>query len=424
MATVLLLSALLFASACVPGVAAVDSRAGAVAGAANDSPAASDAHSTVRAKARAGVPPAGDAPAKSLILFIGDGMGVQITSIARIYAEKEAGAELNMISLANQGATGLVGTHSADKLVTDSAASGTAIATGVSTNNGVVGMAPDGGVLQNLFEVALWEGKAVGVVTTTSVTDATPASFLAHVRQRDQHEEIAGQIVEGSASVVMGGGRIFFQPPPKGKRKDGRDLVETARKKGFQVVFTAEELASAAGSESADGGRLLGLFSREVMPYELDRDKALVPSLVDMMTAAIDILDDDPDGFVLVVEGGRIDHAEHENSIEDALADLFAFDEAIGLAMDYQKSDSTLALVVTADHDCGGPAITGTSYSYPHYGALDKIEEGASEFLQWISGHHTGTMVPVFASGPGSWRFTGVMHNTELHARLAWLLGF
>jgi alkaline phosphatase len=218
---------------------------------------------------------------------------------------------------------------------------------------------------------------------------------------------------------------MFFQPPPDGKRTDGRDLVRAAREQGFQVVFNAEELASAGEDFASSGeGRLLGLFSREVMPYELDRDEELVPSLAEMMTRALDIVDDDPDGFVLVVEGGRIDHAAHENSIEDALADLFAFDEAIGLAMAYQESDSSLAIVVTADHDCGGPAITGTNYSYPHYGALDEIDEGGSEFLKWISGHHTATMVPVFAAGPGSWRFTGIMHNTGLHARLAWLLGF
>ncbi|MGD8627743.1 MAG: alkaline phosphatase [bacterium] len=402
-----LLTTLLSLAICVPGIAG-DSGAWAAAGSSSGTDGSIGA----------------GAPARSMILFIGDGMGVQITSIALLVAEKERGAPLNMTRLANQGAAGLVSTYSADRLVTDSAASGTALATGVMTNNGVVGMAPDGGILQNLFEIAVWEGKAVGVVTTTSVTDATPASFLAHVRSREEHENIAAQIVEGSANVVLGGGRMFFQPPPEGKRSDGRDLVETARERGFQVVFTAGELEVAARSESVGQGRLLGLFSRDVMPFELDRDKAQVPSVADMMSRAIDFLDDDPDGFVLVVEGGRIDHAEHENSIEDALADLFAFDEAIGRAMTYQEADSTMAIVVTADHECGGPAITGTSYSYPHYGALDKIDEGDSEFLQWISGHHTATMVPVFASGPGARRFTGVMHNTELHARLAWLLGF
>jgi alkaline phosphatase len=358
------------------------------------------------------------APARSVILFIGDGMGVQITSIAVLYAEKELGAELNMIRLANQGTTGLMTTHSADKLVTDSAASGTAIATGVMTNNGVVGMAPDGRVLRNLFEDAIREGKAVGVVTTTSVTDATPASFMAHVPYRGEHEDIAGQIVESGVNVVLGGGRMFFQPPPQGERRDGNDLVEIARERGYQVVFTAARL------KAAGGGSLLGLFAGEVMPFELERDEVVIPSLAEMTMKALDILDDDPDGFMLVVEGGRIDHAAHGNSIEDALADLFAFDEAIGLAMAYQQRDSTLTIVVTADHDCGGPAITGTSHAYPHHGALDEIEEGESEFLRWVSGHHTATMVPVFAAGPGADRFKGVQHNTELHTRLAWLLGF
>jgi alkaline phosphatase len=366
------------------------------------------------APARAGT----EAPARSVILFIGDGMGVQITSIAVLYAEKELARELNMVRLANQGATGLVTTHSADKLVTDSAGSGTAIATGVMTNNGMVGIAPDGGVLQNLFEVAVWEGKAVGMVTTSMVTDATPASFMAHVRSRGEHEDIARQIVEGSAGVVLGGGRSFFHPPPQGTRKDGHDLIEIAKERGYQVAFSAEEL------KAAGKGRLLGLFAQDVMPYELDRDQAAIPSLAEMTMKALDILYEDPDGFMLVVEGGRIDHAAHENSIEDALADLFAFDEAIGKAMAYQQQDSTLTIVVTADHDTGGPAITGTSHAYPHHGALDEIEEGDSEFLSWISGHHTATMVPVFAAGPGAGRLTGLQHNTELHGRLAWLLGF
>lgn len=358
------------------------------------------------------------APARSVILFIGDGMGVQLMSIAVLYAEKELDSDLNMIRLADRGATGLVITSSADKLVTDSAASGTAIATGVMTNNGVVGMDPHGGVLQNLFEVAVWEGKAVGVVTTTSVTDATPASFMAHVRQRGEHEEIARQIVEGSVDVILGGGRMYFQPPPQGERKDANDMIEVARDRGYEIAFTAEDL------ESAGRGSLIGLFAPDVMPFELDRDQAAVPSLAQMTMKALDILDDDPDGFMLVVEGGRIDHAAHGNSIEDALADLFAFDEAVGQAMAYQQRDSTLTIVITADHETGGPAITGTSHAYPNYDTLDEIEAGKSEFLRWISGHHTATMVPVFAAGPGAVRFTGVQHNTELHTKLAWLFGF
>ncbi len=359
-----------------------------------------------------------EGPARSVILFIGDGMGVQLISVARLFAEKEYGVELNMLRLANQGSTGLVGTNSADKLVTDSAASGTAISTGVMTNNGVVGMDPNGGVLQNLFEIAVWEGKAVGVVTTSLVTDATAAVFLAHVPSRNMHHDIARQIIEGQAEVVMGGGALFFRPPPEGNRQDARDMLELARERDFQVAFTADEM------RAAGAGRLLGLFDPELMPYELARDTTTVPSLAEMTMKALDMLDDDPDGFMLVVEGGRIDHAAHENNIENTLADFFAFDEAIGQAMAYQEQDSTLTIIVTGDHDTGGPAITGTGYAYPHYGALDDMDEGKSGFLGWISGHHTATMVPVFAAGPRAGRFDQVVQNTELNAKLAWVLGF
>jgi alkaline phosphatase len=286
------------------------------------------------------------------------------------------------------------------------------------TNNGVVGMDPNGGVLQNIFEVAAWEGKSVGVVTTSLVTDATSAVFLAHAASRDMHHDIARQIVEGQATVVLGGGRVFFRPPPEGNRQDANDMLVAARERGFQVAFNADEM------NAADGARLLGLFARELLPYELERDTTAVPSLAEMTMKAIDMLDDDPDGFLLVVEGARIDHAGHENSIDNALADLYAFDEAIGRAMAYQEQDSSLTIIVTADHETGGPAITGTSYAYPHHEAIAEIDDGDSDFLLWLSGHHTATMVPVFASGPGAERFDGVQHNTELHTKLAWVLGF
>jgi alkaline phosphatase len=358
------------------------------------------------------------APARSAILFIGDGMGPQIVSIVKVYAERSLGRELNMVRLANTGVAGFMTTHSEDRLVTDSAASGTAIATGFKTNNGVVGMTSDGEEARNLFEEAVEHGKSVGVVTTTSVTDATPAVFMAHVPSRDSHFDIAKQILESNVSVVLGGGSMFFLPPERGRRPDGADLTERAKDLGFEVVFESHGLAAASGK------RLLGLFAPDCIPYELLRDEARIPSLSEMMERALDILADDPDGFLLVVEGGRIDHAEHDNSIADAIADFLAFDDAVGEAMTCQGRDSSLTIIVTADHDCGGPAITGTSYAYPSYDYLDKIAEGKSQFLRWISGHHTATMVPVFAGGPGAERFGGVMDNTHLHDNLEWLLGF
>ena len=174
---------------------------------------------------------------------------------------------------------------------------------------------------------------------------------------------------------------------------------------------------------AAEGDRLLGLFSDAELPYERVRSTDKIPSLVEMTLKALEMLSEDPDGFLLVVEGGRIDHAEHENSISDAVTDFLAFDDAIGEGMQYQAVDSTVTIVVSADHDCGGPAITAAGYGYPSHGQVDKIADEGCRFIRWVSGDHTGTMVPVFARGPGADRFSGIMDNTELHDDLADLLG-
>jgi alkaline phosphatase len=265
--------------------------------------------------------------------------------------------------------------------------------------------------------MAVGKGKAVGVVTTTSVTDATPAAFLAHVPNRGRHHEIAEQIVAGDAGVVLGGGYMYFLPSDGGTRADGRDLAAEARDQGFEVVFDREGLLEARGD------RLLGLFAPDVMPYETLRDEESVPSLTEMMQAAVRILAADPDGYVLIVEGGRIDHAEHGNDVGNAIGDLLAFDECIGSAMEYQAVDSTLTIVISADHDCGGPAITAGGYGYPGYQEVETITEEGSPFVKWVSGDHTGTMVPVFARGPGAGRFSGIQDNTDMFRNLAWLLG-
>lgn len=356
-------------------------------------------------------------PAESVIFFIGDGMGPQIVSIAKIYSEMSLEASLSMVQLANTGVTGYMTTHSRDRLVTDSAASGTAMATGVKTNNGSVGTAPGGRRLVNLFEAAVAEGKSVGVVTTTSVTDATPGSYLAHVPSRQMEFEIARQIVDSDAAVVMGGGWLYFLPPERGKRPDGDDLTVEAQSNGFEVVYDKESL------EDFDGERLLGLFAPDDLPFESARPRGEVPSLSRMMDTALEVLSADPDGFLLVIEGGRIDHAEHDNMISEAIGDFLGFDAAIGRAMEYQDEDPALTIIISADHDCGGPAITAGDYGYPSYEELDSLVREDCAIVGWVSGDHTGTMVPVFARGPGAERFSGIQDNTDMHDNIAWLLG-
>jgi len=354
--------------------------------------------------------------ARSLILFIGDGMGPEMLSLAKIYSDKVLGTSLNLATLSATGTMGMVTTYSANRLVTDSAAGATAIATGVKTNNGMVGQSPEGEVLVSLLELASGAGKSVGVVTTTSVTDATPASFLTHIAARGKEIDIAVQMVGSDAVVVMGGGRAFFTADG-GKRTDGRDLIAEARVKGFDVAFDREGLAAAGGR------RLLGLFADEDIPFEGERVAYETPSLAEMFLKALRMLADDPDGFVLVVEGGRIDHAEHENNLAEAMGELLAFDEAIGEAMQYQRSDSALIIVVTADHDTGAPALTATDRGYPPVESAGSLLDKDYGFLAWLSRNHAGTMVPVIARGPGDDIFAGLRDNTDTNRSMISILG-
>jgi len=349
--------------------------------------------------------------AKSLILFIGDGMGPEMLTMATLYSQKVGRTDLNLVALANSGRSGLVTTYSSNKLVTDSAAGATAVATGTKTNNGMIGVAPDKTRLENLLEKAVKKGKSVGVITTTSVTDATPAAFLAHAGSRTEEAGIAGQIVAGDAIVVMGGGRKYF------KGVGDPDLVAEARDKGFDVVFDKE------GLRARQGNRLLGLFADDDMPYEGERVEYETPSLSEMFDVALRMLTGDPDGFVLVVEGGRIDHAEHDQSLGGALDEVFALDIAVGHALEYQQSDSTLTIVVTADHDTGAPAFTSTEKGYPPAEDMEAlVREGG--FTKWLSGNHTSTMVPMFARGPGEVLFSGIRDNTYINHAIVAILDF
>jgi alkaline phosphatase len=204
-------------------------------------------------------------------------------------------------------------TASADFAVTDSAAGGTAIAAGVKTNNGVVGLDPDGNELVTILEQAKMQGKAVGLVTTTQMAHATPASFAAHVPDRLMMTEIARQMLANGVEVLLGGGEDEFLPttatgcyPQPGKRADGRNLIEEALADGYTYVCDAAGLAAV---EPGSTSRLLGLLADEQL------SRPFAPSLAELTRQAIDILDQDPDGFFLMVEGGQIDTAAHNNKL-------------------------------------------------------------------------------------------------------------
>ncbi len=336
---------------------------------------------------------------RNIILFVGDGMGItQITS-ARIYAVGPDGR----LTMDRFPITALVTTHSADQLVTDSAAGATAMATGVKTRNGMVGMSADSTAYLTILEAAQALDKATGLVATSSITHATPACFAAHVPNRKMEPEIALQLIQRRVNVLLGGGKKFFLPAGRkgGAREDNLDLLAMARERGYTVAETREEM------EKAQGDFLLGIFAEEGLTTRRPE-----PTLAEMTQKALEILRNDMEGFFLMVEGSQIDWGSHQNDTDKTIRQLLLFDEAIKVAVDFAIKDLHTLIVITADHETGGMALEG--------GTL----RGKNLDIDWTTHYHTGQSVPLFAFGPHALSFSGVMDNTDIPKRFAALWGF
>jgi alkaline phosphatase len=370
-----------------------------------------------------------DGPAKNVIIFVGDGMSVATVTAARILDGQLRGVdgESNSIAVDTFPYLGLAKTYSHDGQVSDSAPTATAMVSGVKTNNGVIGVntnvqqgdcaAEAGNTVTTLFEVAEGKGLATGVVSTATITHATPAATYAHTANRNWERkadegclDIADQLVKWTAGgdgfeVALGGGRANFLPAETadpedegamGGREDGRDLTAewTAKSNQHAYVWNAEGLGAL---DMAAGTKVLGLFERSHMEYEADRanDTAGEPSLAELTSFAIERLKQDEDGFVLMVEGGRIDHAHHGGNAYRALHDTLAFDAAIKAALEATNREDTL-IVVTADH-----SHTLTINGYPDRGnpIFDVVREGGEVSLA-ADGKPYTTLG--YANGPGS----------------------
>lgn len=329
---------------------------------------------------------AGAAPrAKNVILFVGDGMGVSTVTAARILDGQRKGldGEENSLSFETFPFTGLVKTYNTDAQTADSAGTMSAMVTGVKTRIGVFGVddgarrgdcaSSRGRELVTALELAELAGKSTGIVSTARITHATPAATYAKSPERDWEDDsglpapareagcrdIASQLLDSTASmrerldapgidgidVILGGGRANFLPGEAGRRSDGNNLVDRwlGQTPGGVFVDTRESLLSAPAD-----ARLLGLFTDSHMSYEQDRP-ASEPSLTDMTLAALERLEGNPEGFFLMVEAGRIDHAHHAGNASAALRDTIALSEAVQAAMARTDSEDTL-IIVTADH--------------------------------------------------------------------------
>lgn len=314
-----------------------------------------------------------------VILFIGDGVGIAYWSAALIASDALAVQRLPVV--------GLVDTRPSTGGVTDSAAGATAYATGVRTYNGAIGVGPDSQPRQTVLELARERGLATGLVATSSITHATPAAFAAHVPSRAEEFAIATQMAKQNITVLLGGGRKFFRGT---SRPDSVDLLGQLRRT-YTYLDSPDSLAPVVGRRPR---ALLGLFAEEGMPPVAGRS----PSLHDLTVSALAVLDRDPDGFFLMVEGSQPDWRGHENArLAELIGEVTDFDLAIGAALDYQRRRPETLIVVVADHETGGLALQADSTGHL-IGA-------------YTSTSHTAEMVPLFAGGPGASQFAGILPN-------------
>jgi alkaline phosphatase len=301
---------------------------------------------------------AGIAPTpKFIFLFLADGAGIAHLEITRQYKREILREDMVITDkIMREGKVGLMTTHAANSLSTDSAAGATALASGCKAKIGVLGVCADGSVPSTVMEVAKQRGLKIALVTNSTVYDASPAAFVCHVPNRRDYAAILNRYLDLEPDIIMGGGRSQFLPRsrPGSRRKDETDLLALFAKKGYRQVFDKREL------EQVGAGKILGLFGLDEMSFEIERDKNIEPSVYDMTRAVIRQLHDrNPDGFFAFIENENIDTASHLSDIASVIHDYREFDRAVGLAYEfYRKYPRETLILVTSDHETGGLGFT------------------------------------------------------------------
>jgi alkaline phosphatase len=318
---------------------------------------------------------ADDARPKNIIILFADGVAATQWELGRYSARvlRNQGFAATDIVF-KDGAFGVLSTNPRDAFVTDSAAAASAMSTGVKVDNFAVSMTPDGKPHRTTMEAAKAAGKKIGLVTTAEIYDASPAAFSVHAKNRREAQSIVDQYLVMEPDVLIGGGRDYFLPKtsPGGKRSDGKDVIAAFAQKGYAIAQDTKSMKSAAGA------KLLALFADEDMSFEIDRDPAKEPSMAEMTQAALKALSSSsPKGFVLFVENENTDTAGHYNDAAGVMRALWAFDEALRVALDFRsKAPGDTLIVVTGDHETGGLSATyarrpGSGDARPFAGIAD-----------------------------------------------------
>ena len=358
-----------------------------------------------------------------IIVFVSDGMVARHLTAARLY---EGGAD-HRLALDAFPYSAIVANSARDFAVPDAAAAATALATGVKVNHRNVALDPKGQPLRTLLELAKAQGRAVGLVTNGKLTDPAPAAFYAHLADARDEESIAAQLVDrADIDVVLGGGLQNFLPAgAKGTRKDGRDLLAAMQRKGCEMVWTKADLENAATFR--DKG-IVGVFTPGPMAFSDEIESgSQQPSLSDMVRRAIEFLQVNGRGYLLIVDAGLVTEAAERNNGERTINETLATDRAIATAVKYAGDDSLI--VAVGKHGIGGLTLNGYPLRQDHGVALLGTTASGYPSLTWATGPASGNEPAAFltasalntaedviaaAKGPGAEKLHGFLDNTAI----------
>jgi len=294
---------------------------------------------------------------KNIIVLFSDGVTASQWEFGRKTSELIRQKPFLVIEeIMKKGYFGLMTNYSADAYITDSAAAASAMSTGFKVNNGAISMTPDGKSPETITQFAKSQGKRIGLITTATVYDASPAAFSVHSKSRKDAENIVNQYVDLQPDLLMGGGADYFLPKniSGGKRSDGKDIIKLFESRGYLIARQPDDLSK------PNNNRLLGLFANEDLDFEMDRNPKEQPSLAQMTQTALKLLSQaNPSGsankgFFLFIENENTDTAGHKNDAAALMRDLWAFDEAVQVALDFQQNHPDTLIIVTGDHETGG----------------------------------------------------------------------
>ena len=324
--------------------------------------------------------------AKNIILFIGDGMGPNQVALAKF----ATGGPDHKLSFENFPITGIVYNHSSDSLYTDSAAAATTWATGVKTKNGYLAVDAEKKFLPTIPELLSTKGYKSGLVSTSSITHATPAAFYAHIDNRDKEKEIAKMLIDSDIDIALGGGQEFFDAPPE----DGLFMIYDNTLLDSSLLNSKEQV--------------IGLFAEDGFDRRLG-----TPTQLEMTQVALNFLKNKSQncaGFFLMSEGSQIDWAGHDNDAQYMLVEFADFDATVQAATDFAIKNQDTLILLTADHATGGLVL--------------QRPKGSNVRAQWTTGRHDLSPINIYAYGPGAELFSGVMDNTEIFERILQALDY